>query len=50
LLKELLAGIKPLDAAAMESAQARLDNLVKPPGSLGGLENIAVRLKLYKPI
>ena len=44
MLKKFLSDIKPLDAAAMESAQARLDNLVKPPGSLGGLENIAVRL------
>ncbi|MCL2478275.1 MAG: nicotinate-nucleotide--dimethylbenzimidazole phosphoribosyltransferase [Treponema sp.] len=28
----------------MESARARLDNLAKPPGSLGKLEEIAVRL------
>ena len=37
-------GIRPLDKAAMEAAMARLDNLVKPPGSLGELETIAARL------
>ena len=43
-LNEYLAQIKKLDADAMEKAQARLDSLVKPPGSLGKLEDIAVQL------
>lgn len=36
--------IKPLDADAMQQARVRLDNLLKPPGSLGKLEEIAVKL------
>ena len=44
MLDKLFEGIKPLDSAAIESAQARLDNLVKPPGSLGELECIAAKL------
>ena len=36
--------IQPLDDSAMEKARFRLDNLVKPPGSLGKLEDIAIRL------
>ncbi|MCL2813962.1 MAG: nicotinate-nucleotide--dimethylbenzimidazole phosphoribosyltransferase [Oscillospiraceae bacterium] len=43
-LNEYLSQLQNLDAGAMERAQARLDNLVKPPGSLGKLEEIAVRL------
>jgi len=42
-LKEYLAQIEPLDNKAMEKARARLDGLVKPPGSLGELESIAAR-------
>jgi len=44
VLEKLLADIKPLDGNAMQTAQARLDSLVKPPGSLGELEGIAARL------
>ncbi len=40
-LDSLLAEIKPLDHEIMEQAQARLDNLTKPQGSLGRLETIA---------
>ena len=36
--------IKPLNQQAMEKAQERLDGLVKPPGSLGELETIAIKL------
>ncbi len=35
--------IPPLDAAAMEAARARQAQLAKPPGSLGQLEEIAIR-------
>jgi len=44
MLEKYIAGIRPLDNEAMEAAQARLDSLVKPPGSLGELEAIAARL------
>jgi len=43
-LNEYLSQIKKLDADTMEKAKARLDNLVKPPGSLGKLEDIAMTL------
>jgi len=43
-LDKYLADIKPLDNSAMKAAKARLDNLVKPPGSLGELETITARL------
>ncbi len=44
MLNDLLSKISPLDAAAMEAAQKRLDGLTKPLGSLGKLEKIIVRL------
>ncbi|KXS42049.1 MAG: nicotinate-nucleotide--dimethylbenzimidazole phosphoribosyltransferase [Candidatus Frackibacter sp. T328-2] len=44
LLKETIAGIDNLDEEKMEEAQERLDSLTKPPGSLGKLEEIAVKL------
>lgn len=43
-LNALLHEIRPLDRAALEAAQARLDDLTKPPGSLGRLEEVAKRL------
>ena len=46
-MKELdnyLDSVTALDNAAMVQAAARLDSLAKPPGSLGGLEEIAARL------
>ena len=43
-LSEYISQIKTPDKDAMEKAGARLDSLVKPPGSLGKLEDIAVRL------
>ncbi|MGI9860307.1 nicotinate-nucleotide--dimethylbenzimidazole phosphoribosyltransferase [Moorella naiadis] len=44
LLEQTLQVIKPLDDEAMTRAQAHLDDLTKPPGSLGTLEDIARRL------
>lgn len=44
MLKEVIEGIKPLDRWAMKEARERIDNLTKPVGSLGKLEEIAVRL------
>lgn len=43
-IQNTILHIAPLDEAAMAAAQARLDALVKPPGSLGDLERYAVRL------
>ena len=39
-----IAALGPLDADAMATARADLDRLTKPPGSLGRLEELAVRL------
>jgi len=44
LLKETLSKIEGLDEKKMQEAQDRLDSLTKPPGSLGKLEEIAVKL------
>ncbi|MCL2574406.1 MAG: nicotinate-nucleotide--dimethylbenzimidazole phosphoribosyltransferase [Defluviitaleaceae bacterium] len=44
MLRDYVAGIKPLDDVAMKSARNRLDSLLKPLGSLGVLEDIAARL------
>lgn len=35
---------KPLDAVSMEAARLRQSQLTKPPGSLGRLEEVAIRL------
>jgi nicotinate-nucleotide--dimethylbenzimidazole phosphoribosyltransferase len=43
-LNRCIKQIELLNRDAMEKAQSRLDNLVKPPGSLGKLEDIAVAL------
>lgn len=40
-MDEVIAKIKPLDPGLLAKAQARLDNLTKPPGSLGRLEELA---------
>lgn len=43
-LFELTEQIMPADAGVMKEAQQRQDSLAKPPGSLGGLEEISVRI------
>jgi len=44
LLESTVKGIRPLDEAAMRAARDMLDAKLKPPGSLGRLEDIAVKL------
>ncbi len=44
LLNKTIEGIGTLDKEAMDKAQDRLDYLLKPPGSLGKLEDIAKQL------
>lgn len=44
LILETVARIQPLDAQAMADARARQSQLTKPPGSLGVLEDVSVRL------
>ena len=43
-LRELLSAVRPLDAGAMDKARAYQAKLAKPPGSLGKLEDISIRL------
>jgi len=43
-ISRTLERIKPLDTAAMETARTRQDNLTKPRGSLGQLEDLAIRI------
>lgn len=43
-LLEVINRIEAPDKAAMESAVQRQQSLAKPPGSLGGLEDISVRM------
>src|SRR5262245_41313543 len=43
-LRVLCERVPPPDGAAAEAARARLDRLTKPPGSLGALEDLLVRL------
>jgi nicotinate-nucleotide--dimethylbenzimidazole phosphoribosyltransferase len=45
-LSALLAGIEAPDPRVALRAQARLDHLTKPPGSLGRLEELALRVAL----
>ena len=44
LIRQTVAVIQPSDAAAAQAASARQDTLTKPPGSLGRLEDLAVRI------
>ncbi len=44
LIKKAVEEIKPANSAVMLEAQSRLDSLIKPIGSLGKLEEIAVKL------
>ncbi len=43
-LQETICGIEPADKNIMQQANARLNALAKPPGSLGQLEELAARL------
>jgi nicotinate-nucleotide--dimethylbenzimidazole phosphoribosyltransferase len=43
-LSSLIETIAPLDTVAMQQAATRLDGLLKPPGSLGRLEQLAIQL------
>ncbi len=43
-LQELISRIQPLDTAAMEAARLRQDDLTKPRGSLGQLEELSVQM------
>lgn len=44
MLTRVVESIGPLDGAAMRAARERQDSLTKPRGSLGRLEDLAVRL------
>lgn len=44
LLEKTIERIEGLDKEAMEKARNRVDNLIKPPKSLGRLEDLAVQL------
>lgn len=44
LLSRTIGSIKPLNGEAKAKTQVRLDNLTKPPGSLGVLEDLALAL------
>lgn len=43
-LEKVVEGIGPLDAGAMQAARARQDQLTKPRGSLGRLEELSIRI------
>ncbi|WP_027416958.1 nicotinate-nucleotide--dimethylbenzimidazole phosphoribosyltransferase [Aneurinibacillus terranovensis] len=43
-LEEIFARIKPLDDDCMKKVGERVNNLTKPPGSLGVLEEMVIRL------
>jgi len=43
-LRDTIAAIRPPDAAAMAAARTRHARLTKPPGSLGSLEELGVRM------
>ena len=43
-LERIIKTIKPLDEEAMEAARKRQDNLTKPLGSLGQLEELSIKI------
>jgi len=43
-ISEVTRQVRPLDATAMQAARERHDQLTKPPGSLGRLEELAIKL------
>lgn len=42
-VEDLVRSVRPLDEAAIEQARARQDSLVKPPRSLGRLEELSIQ-------
>lgn len=44
ILEKTVRSIGGLDGEAMEKARRRVDSLIKPPGSLGRLEDLAIQL------
>ncbi|RMG74530.1 MAG: nicotinate-nucleotide--dimethylbenzimidazole phosphoribosyltransferase [Nitrospirae bacterium] len=44
MIQDVIKAVRPVDSTYYEIAQRRLDNLTKPPGSLGRLEEFARRL------
>lgn len=47
-LNQTLDSIRPLDMTPSKSGQARLDDLTKPQGSLGRLEELALRIHIIQ--
>lgn len=43
-IESIITSIGPLDQAAVEAARARQNQLTKPPGSLGRLEELAIQM------
>lgn len=43
-IEKIITQIKPLDQAAMRAARTRQNELTKPPGSLGRLEELSIRV------
>lgn len=43
-LKSLIESVKPLDEEAMAAARERQEQLAKPPGSLGRLEDLSIQM------
>ncbi len=44
LISDTINSIKPLDGKSLEAASKRMDALLKPPGSLGRLEEMGIKL------
>jgi nicotinate-nucleotide--dimethylbenzimidazole phosphoribosyltransferase len=44
LINDTIASIKPLDGTSLKTASDRMDALLKPPGALGRLEELGIRL------
>ncbi|MCK5735469.1 MAG: nicotinate-nucleotide--dimethylbenzimidazole phosphoribosyltransferase [Spirochaetaceae bacterium] len=44
LINDTITSIKPLDGDALKAASRRMDALLKPPGSLGRLEELGIKL------